>query len=87
MGYDHPITPSRGKSYFASVGFAGGPLGGSVNLIEPTLSYTHFVPGGASRVARSINRGNNDGAMSATAMRNARVLVAASNGCGGKSTR
>jgi outer membrane protein insertion porin family len=42
---DHPITPSRGKSYFASMSFAGGPLGGSVNMFEPTLTYTHFVPG------------------------------------------
>jgi outer membrane protein insertion porin family len=42
---DHPVTPSRGKSYFASIAFAGGPLGGSVNMIEPTLTYTHFVPG------------------------------------------
>jgi outer membrane protein insertion porin family len=42
---DHPVTPSRGKSYFASVAFAGGPLKGSVNMIEPTLTYTHFVPG------------------------------------------
>ncbi len=42
---DHPVTPSRGKSYFASIAFAGGPLGGSVNMLEPTLTYTHFVPG------------------------------------------
>jgi len=42
---DHPITPSRGKSYFASLSFAGGPLGGSVNMFEPTLTYTHFVRG------------------------------------------
>jgi outer membrane protein insertion porin family len=28
-----------------STSFAGGPLGGNVNLIEPTVSYTHFIPG------------------------------------------
>ncbi len=42
---DHPITPSRGKSFFASVSVAGGPLGGNVNMIEPTLSYTFFRRG------------------------------------------
>jgi outer membrane protein insertion porin family len=41
---DHPITPSRGKSIFASVSVAGGPLGGNVNTIEPTLSFTYFRP-------------------------------------------
>lgn len=41
---DHPITPSRGKSIFASVSFAGGPLGGNVNTIEPTVSFTYFRP-------------------------------------------
>jgi outer membrane protein insertion porin family len=42
---DHPITPTRGKSIFASLSFAGGPLGGNVNLIEPTVSFTHFRAG------------------------------------------
>jgi outer membrane protein insertion porin family len=42
---DHPITPSRGKSFFASASIAGGPFGGNVNTIEPTVSYTHFVSG------------------------------------------
>jgi len=42
---DHPITPSRGKSFFASLSFAGGPLGGNVNLIEPTISATYFRKG------------------------------------------
>lgn len=41
---DHPITPSRGKSIFASVSVAGGFLGGNVNTIEPTLSFTYFRP-------------------------------------------
>lgn len=42
---DHPITPSRGKSFFASLSFAGGPLGGNVNMIEPTVSFTYFRQG------------------------------------------
>ncbi|MBI5282330.1 MAG: outer membrane protein assembly factor BamA [Candidatus Solibacter usitatus] len=42
---DHPITPSRGRSLFASISFAGGPLGGNVNLIEPTVSATYFRKG------------------------------------------
>jgi outer membrane protein insertion porin family len=46
---DHPITPSRGKSFFASVSFAGGPLGGNVNMIEPTISATWFRRGFSPR--------------------------------------
>lgn len=46
---DHPITPSRGKSLFASVSFAGGPLGGNVNMIEPTVSATYFRRGFSPR--------------------------------------
>lgn len=42
---DHPITPSRGKSLFVSISFAGGPIGGNVNLIEPTVSATYFRRG------------------------------------------
>ncbi|MCC7173703.1 MAG: outer membrane protein assembly factor BamA [Bryobacterales bacterium] len=42
---DHPITPSRGKSFFFSVEYAGGPLGGNVNLIRPTFSTTYFRRG------------------------------------------
>jgi outer membrane protein insertion porin family len=42
---DHPITPSRGRSFFASISYAGGPLGGNVNLIEPTVSATYFRKG------------------------------------------
>jgi outer membrane protein insertion porin family len=42
---DHPITPSRGKSYFFALGFAGSVLGGNVNQIEPTVTYTHFRRG------------------------------------------
>jgi outer membrane protein insertion porin family len=42
---DHPITPSRGHSIFISMGYAGGPLGGNVNLLEPTVSATWFRKG------------------------------------------
>ncbi len=42
---DHPITPSRGKSFFFSVEYAGGPLGGNVNMIRPTFSSTYFRRG------------------------------------------
>jgi len=42
---DHPITPSRGKSFFFSVEYAGGPLGGNVNMIRPTVSSTYFRRG------------------------------------------
>lgn len=42
---DHPITPSRGKSIFASVQFAGSFLGGNVNEIAPTAEFKWFRPG------------------------------------------
>jgi outer membrane protein insertion porin family len=42
---DHPITPTRGKSFFVSVEYAGGPLGGNVNMIRPTISTTYFHSG------------------------------------------
>ena len=42
---DHPITPSRGRSLYASLSFAGGPLGGNVKMIEPTVSATYFRAG------------------------------------------
>ncbi len=37
---DHPITPSRGKSLFMSLSFAG--LGGNVKMIAPTINFKHF---------------------------------------------
>jgi outer membrane protein insertion porin family len=39
---DHPITPTRGHSFSASVGFAGSYLGGNVNTIQPSLAFTYF---------------------------------------------
>jgi outer membrane protein insertion porin family len=41
---DHPITPSRGKSIFFSMSFAGSVLGGNVNMIEPTFEFKTFRP-------------------------------------------
>jgi outer membrane protein insertion porin family len=42
---DHPITPTRGKSIFASVQFAGSFLGGNVNEIAPTAEFKYFRAG------------------------------------------
>jgi outer membrane protein insertion porin family len=42
---DHPITPSRGRSLYASVTVAGSVLGGNVNMIEPTVTATYFRAG------------------------------------------
>jgi outer membrane protein insertion porin family len=42
---DHPITPTRGRSLYMSLAFAGGPLGGNVKMIEPTVSSTYFRGG------------------------------------------
>jgi outer membrane protein insertion porin family len=40
---NHPITPTAGKSFFISTGFAG--LGGNVNTIEPTFDAKYFRAG------------------------------------------
>jgi outer membrane protein insertion porin family len=42
---DHPITPSRGQSFFAGLSYSGGPLGGNVNTISPSITYTRFRKG------------------------------------------
>jgi outer membrane protein insertion porin family len=39
---NHPITPTAGKSLSFSVQFAGGPLGGNVNMIAPTIDAKYF---------------------------------------------
>lgn len=41
---DSPLTPSRGSLILASVKFAGGPLGGDVQLIKPRFEFTHYQP-------------------------------------------
>ncbi len=39
---DHPITPTRGKSLSLSFPFTGSTIGGNVNMVQPTLSFTAF---------------------------------------------
>ena len=42
---NHPITPTGGTGIQISLQFAGGPLGGNVNQIQPVIDYRHFRPG------------------------------------------
>lgn len=39
---NHPITPTAGRSIFASLDFAGSVLGGNVNTIRPALDVKYF---------------------------------------------
>ena len=39
---DHPITPTRGKSLFASIAMAG--VGGNTKFIQPTVEFKYFKP-------------------------------------------
>jgi len=41
---DSPLTPTHGSSYSASLKFAGTFLGGEVNMLKPTLEFTHYQP-------------------------------------------
>ncbi|MEN6560823.1 MAG: outer membrane protein assembly factor BamA [Acidobacteriota bacterium] len=41
---DSPLTPTRGTSYSASVKYAGSFLGGAVDMIRPTFSFTYYHP-------------------------------------------
>lgn len=41
---DSPLTPSRGTLYLASCKFAGGILGGDIQLIKPTFEFTFYQP-------------------------------------------
>lgn len=41
---DSPLTPTRGTSYSASLKFAGTFLGGEVNMLKPTVEFTHYQP-------------------------------------------
>jgi len=41
---DSPLTPSRGTSYTAYAKFAGGFLGGAVDMIKPSFEFTHYQP-------------------------------------------
>lgn len=42
---NHPITPTGGKSLFISTTFAGGFMGGNVNMFLPTLEAKYFRKG------------------------------------------
>jgi len=41
---DHPITPTHGHSFSASAGVAGNYLGGNVNTLQPSISFSYFHP-------------------------------------------
>ncbi len=41
---DNPINSTRGKSYFYSIAFTGGPIGGNVNTITNTGEFKYFHP-------------------------------------------
>ena len=41
---DNPQNPRKGRSYFYSVAFSGGPLGGNVNTVTNVFSFTQFRP-------------------------------------------
>jgi len=42
---NNPMTPTAGKSIFLSLAFSGSILGGNVNTINPTASFTYYRPG------------------------------------------
>ena len=41
---DNPINATHGKSYFYSLSFTGGPIGGNVNTITNTGEFKYFRP-------------------------------------------
>ncbi|MGH9457270.1 MAG: outer membrane protein assembly factor BamA [Thermoanaerobaculia bacterium] len=41
---DNPFDTFRGMKLNAAVTYTGGPLGGTVDLIKPMVTYTHFFP-------------------------------------------
>ena len=41
---NNPQNPTKGKSYFYSMAFSGGPLGGNVNSIANTFDFKTFRP-------------------------------------------
>ena len=41
---DNPINATHGKSYFYSMSFTGGPIGGNVNTITNTGEFKYFRP-------------------------------------------
>lgn len=47
---DSRLTPTRGRSYSASVSLAGGPLGGSSEFIRSRLEFNLFKPVSTGRI-------------------------------------
>jgi outer membrane protein insertion porin family len=41
---DNPQEPTKGKSYFYSLAFTGGPIGGNVNTITNVVEFKRFRP-------------------------------------------
>jgi outer membrane protein insertion porin family len=41
---DSPLTPTRGTMYSASLKYAGTFLGGDIDLIRPSVEFTHYHP-------------------------------------------
>ena len=46
---DNPQEPSKGKSFFYSLAFTGGPIGGNVNTITNVIEMKRFKPVGKRR--------------------------------------
>ncbi|PYQ31005.1 MAG: outer membrane protein assembly factor BamA [Acidobacteria bacterium] len=40
---DHPYDPTRGSRFTFSMAYAGGPLGGTVEMLKPTLGITRMI--------------------------------------------
>ena len=40
---DNPYDTTRGRRLSLGVGYSGGPLGGSIDMIKPSLGFTQFV--------------------------------------------
>ena len=41
---NNPVNPTSGKSFFYSLSFSGGPLGGNVNTITNAFDFKYFRP-------------------------------------------
>ena len=41
---DNPQNPRKGRSYFYSVAFSGGPIGGNVKTVTNVFTFTQFRP-------------------------------------------
>lgn len=39
-----PLFPTSGKSFYAGVGFEGGPMQGNVNAVTPTFEFKYYHP-------------------------------------------